>query len=210
MLKVIDLEKRYKNNIVFQGVSIDFSNPNLYILQGINGSGKSTLIKVLSNIIYKSSGRIYRDINISYLPDKFSMPKLMKAKKYLKIILNMYGKNDLYDELITKYQIPNKRIGELSKGNLCKVGLIQILYMDSDCYILDEPLDGLDDYAKRLLKEEIINLINNKKIVILSLHNKNLFNDLKPEIYEIKEGFIKLKERKKKKDEKEIQDINAY
>ncbi len=206
MLKVVDLEKKYKNNIVFQNVTIDFSDSGLYILQGNNGSGKSTLIKVLSNIIYKSGGNIYRDESVSYLPDKFSMPKLIKAKKYIKLILNMYGKKDLFEELVNKYQIPNKRIGELSKGNLCKVGLIQTLYMDSDCYILDEPLDGLDDYAKHVLKDDIIRLIDEKKIVILSLHNKTLFNDLSPKIYEIKEGFIKLKERKRKKHEKEVQD----
>jgi len=208
MLKVVDLEKKYKNHVVFQSVTIDFSNPNLYILQGINGSGKSTLLKVISGIVYKTNGNIYNDLKISYLPDKYNMPKLMKAKLYLKQIFKLNNSKYNLDELISMYQIPNKRIGELSKGNLGKVGIISALYTDFDCYILDEPLDGLDENSKHLLKEKIIELINDKKIIILSLHNKSLFNELKPIIIDVKDGFIKVKERKNKNEKKENSDIS--
>ena len=209
MLKLTNVSKKYREHIVFNSVTIDMSNPGLYVFQGINGSGKSTILKVLCGVIYKSEGRIEKDVSISYLPDKFNMPKLMKAKAYVDSILNMYGIKDSSDELISKFQIPNKRIGDLSKGNQQKLGLLQVLYNEADCYVLDEPLDGLDEYAKHILKEEIIKLKENNKIIILSLHNKNLFNDLKPKIFEIKEGFIKLKERKKKSNEEKIQNIDS-
>lgn len=212
MLKLTNVSKKYKDHIVFNNVTLDMTNPDIYIFSGINGSGKSTLLKVLAGIIYKSEGKMEKDVSISYLPDKFNMPKLMKAKNYVYNILNMSKKEDLTDELISKFQIPNKRIGDLSKGNQQKLGLLQILYNDADCYILDEPLDGLDEFAKHLIKDIIKEYKENGKIIIMSLHAKNLFNDLKPVFFDIKDGFINKKSKRKKKEdnldgeEKELQD----
>ncbi|MBO5542800.1 MAG: ATP-binding cassette domain-containing protein [Acholeplasmatales bacterium] len=201
MLKLTNVSKKYREHIVFNSVTIDMSNPGLYVFQGINGSGKSTILKVLCGVIYKSEGRIEKDVSISYLPDKFNMPKLMKAKAYVDSILNMYGIKDSSDELISKFQIPNKRIGDLSKGNQQKLGLLQVLYNEADCYVLDEPLDGLDEFAKHLVKDIIKEYIDKGKIIIMSLHGKNLFNELKPTVFDIKDGFINAKQKRKKKEE---------
>ena len=198
MLKVIDLEKKYKD-VIFDHVNIDMSNPGLYIFYGINGSGKSTLLKVLSGIIFKSSGELDKDISISYLPDKFNMPKLMSVTSYVEMILDMYNKKSESSTLISLYQIPKRKIGELSKGNQQKLGLLQVLSNDCDCYILDEPLDGLDDFAKSLFKNIINEKIKSGHIVIMSLHGKNLFSDLHPRIFDVKDG--KITERKKRKNE---------
>ena len=201
MLKLTNVSKKYREHIVFNSVTIDMSNPGLYVFQGINGSGKSTILKVLCGVIYKSEGRIEKDVSISYLPDKFNMPKLMRSKAYVDSILNMYGIKDSSDELISKFQIPNKRIGDLSKGNQQKLGLLQVLYNEADCYVLDEPLDGLDEFAKHLVKDIIKEYIDKGKIIIMSLHGKNLFNELKPTVFDIKDGFINPKQKRKKKEE---------
>lgn len=201
MLKLTNVSKKYREHIVFNSVTIDMSNPGLYVFQGINGSGKSTILKVLCGVIYKSEGRIEKDVSISYLPDKFNMPKLMRSKAYVDSILNMYGMRESSDELISKFQIPNKRIGDLSKGNQQKLGLLQVLYNEADCYVLDEPLDGLDEFAKHLVKDIIKDYIDKGKIIIMSLHGKNLFNELKPTVFDIKDGFINPKQKRKKKEE---------
>ena len=198
MLRVIDLEKRYKD-IIFDHVSIDMSKPGLYIFQGINGSGKSTILKIISGIIFKSSGEIDSDVSISYLPDKFNMPKLMSVTSYVELVLDMYNMKSEASTLIGMYQIPKRKIGELSKGNQQKLGLLQVLSNDSDCYILDEPIDGLDEFAKSLFKNLINEKIKSGKIIIMSLHGKNLFSDLHPRIFDVKDG--KITERKKRKNE---------
>ena len=201
MLSVTGLEKKY-NEVIIEDVTIDMSKPGLYIFTGINGSGKSTILKILSGTIYKTSGSINKNVSISYLPDKYTMPKLMSVISYVELILDMYGRKKEALSLISMYQIPKRRIGELSKGNQQKLGLLQILSNDVDCYILDEPLDGLDEFAKHLVKNIISEKISAGKIILMSLHGKNLFNDLKPRIFEVKDKRIT--ERKKKKNEEEI------
>ena len=193
MLSLSLIEKRYKSHMVFSNITYTFNEGNLYILQGVNGSGKSTLLKLISGIIYKSSGQMTLGEKISFLPDKFSMPRLLKVNSYLKIL---FKDKNIIDKELSIFQIPNKRIGDLSKGNLQKLGILETLLFDADIYLFDEPLDGLDDYAKHLLKDRIKEKLKENKIVILSLHNKTFFNDLAPITLDMKEGsFYEKKKR---------------
>ena len=193
MFSLVNVSKKYNNHIVFEDVNLNFEEGNLYILQGENGSGKTTLLKLISGIIYKTSGKVSLGNRISFLPDKFSFPKLMRVDKYLKEI---FKDKKLVNSLLDKYKIPCKKILELSKGNSLKLGILQIMENDSDIYLLDEPLDGLDDFSKHLLKDMIKEKLNDKKIIILSVHNKSFFNDIKNIVLEFKEG--KINEKKKK------------
>ena len=185
MLEVINLSKEYSKFKILDDVTMKFYNNSLYIFYGSNGAGKSTILKILSGVIYKSKGTLISDEVISYLPDKFMLPKLMKVKSYLKLILNDEIE---IDNIMKRYNIPNNFIGNLSKGNFQKVGLVQSLYLNATCYIFDEPLDGLDDFSKTLFKEDIINLLNKGKKVIMTLHDRNIYHDMNPECYEIRLG----------------------
>ncbi|MGM9970494.1 MAG: ATP-binding cassette domain-containing protein [Anaeroplasma sp.] len=191
MLYINNIKKKYKNHLILNNITLKIDKPGLYILQGVNGCGKSTLLKILGKIIYKSDGKIENDFKIAYLPDKFSLPKLMNVKSYLSHLTCL----DI-DNLLARYQIPNMRIEKLSKGNYQKLGILQVLSFDADCYLLDEPLDGLDDFAKKLFKTIISEKIDGGKLIIMSLHNKNLFNELRPTVYIIKDGCINEKRKK--------------
>lgn len=196
MLQFENVEKKYRKNIVLKHINISIESPGLYILQGVNGSGKSTILKIISKIIYKTGGDITNDLKVSYLPDKFEMPKLIRVDRYLKEIFYIYNVKANIDLILTEYQIPKRKLGSLSKGNHKKVGIIQILNNPADCYVLDEPLDGLDDATKKLFKAKISEKIQEGKIVILSLHSKGIYHDLKPKVFEVKEGDC-IEKRKK-------------
>lgn len=196
MIEVKNIDKKYSNQQILYNVSFKIENPGLYIFSGINGSGKSTIVKILAKAIYKSNGEIICNDEISYLPDKFLIPSMLETTDYLKLMINIYSSNVNYKDILDEYKIPKKRVYSLSKGNYQKLGIAQVFLNDSDTYILDEPFDGLDDFAKKLLKEKISEKIALGKKVILISHQKNVFNDLKPTIYEVKEG--KIYEKKKK------------
>ncbi len=120
------------------------------------------------------------------MPDKRSYPKLLKVKTYLEYYL---GKNNSIETWLERYDLPNKTIGSLSKGMLQKLGILQTILNDGDLYLLDEPTDGLDVHSIRLFKEDIHKLLEKKKTIIISTHNKTLYKDLKPRIYTFKEGI---------------------
>ena len=200
MLNLNNVLKSYDNNIALKNVTISILEGKLYVLTGANGSGKSTLIKIISNVIFKTSGTIESKGTISYLPDKYMLPKIMKTDEFIYNMLKLYRLNYKPDLILDRFQIPKRSIGGLSKGNFQKLGLFLAFYNDADIYILDEPIDGLDDFAKKLFKELIKEKLELNKTIIVSLHDKSFLNELDPIIYEIKDGVLNEKKRRKKKE----------
>ena len=167
MYKIEKLVKKYGNKLILNNINYEFMPGYLYLISGENGSGKSTLIKILAKAISKSSGKISDDINISYLPDKYNLPKLISTFNYLYSYSNDKELTKCY---MNRYLIPDKLILNLSKGNYQKIGIVMMLMNKADMYLLDEPFDGIDIDIKGLLKEDIKELINDNRIVIVVSH----------------------------------------
>ena len=60
MLSVEHVTKRYGNFTVLEDISLSFT-PGVYGLLAPNGAGKTTLIKMLTTLLYPTSGQILRD-----------------------------------------------------------------------------------------------------------------------------------------------------
>ncbi len=160
MLKLEEVRKNYHKDRGLISANLIIENNKLYLFVGENGSGKSTTIKLISRVIFNTchDGTIKNDFKkIIYLPDKRSYPKLLNVKTYLRYYL-MDNKN--IDNYIDKYNLPNKKIGGLSKGMLQKVGIIQTVLCDGDLYLFDEPTDGLDIDSIKVFKDDILKLLN--------------------------------------------------
>jgi len=61
-------------------------------------------------------------------------------------------------------------VGEYSKGMARRIGLAQALLNDPEFLILDEPTSGLDPIGARQIKDEIRELGNKGKTILLSSH----------------------------------------
>lgn len=199
MLNLENVFKNYKNNFALKNINLNLNENKLYVLTGENGSGKSTLIKIIANVIFKSSGIIEKTSSISYLPDKFLLPKIMMTDDFIKSLLKLYNLKINYNDILNRFQIPKRMIGSLSKGNYQKLGLFLSFYNDCDIYLFDEPIDGLDSFAKDLFKKLVKEKLDNGKTVIISIHDKSFLNEFDPIIYEIKDGILNEKKRRKKK-----------
>ncbi|MDE5855486.1 MAG: ABC transporter ATP-binding protein [Anaeroplasmataceae bacterium] len=196
MLRLEDVKKSYHHNRGLRQVNLTIEPEKLYLFVGENGSGKSTTMKLISHVIFNSNkgGKIINDFKrIIYLPDKRSYPKLLTVEAYLKYYLPCIPNQTTLDFWMNKYHLPNKKIGSLSKGMLQKVGILQTFLNAGDLYLFDEPTDGLDVESIQLFKEDIKELLQQKKTVIISTHNKLLYKDLKPTIYHFKEGVCNAK-----------------
>ena len=187
MIKIDNLIKKYQDKIILDNISYEFKRGSIYFIKGENGSGKSTLIKILTKIIYKTSGNVDNKINISYLPDKYVLPKLINSYNYL---ANFGADKSKINEYINKYELPNKLIMNLSKGNLQKVGIIEVLLNDYEAYIFDEPLDGLDKNIKEIFLDDLKKLVNKNKLVILISHSDISFKDINYKKLIIEEGKL--------------------
>ena len=194
MLKLSYVDVGYSNKKLIENVNLDIESGKLYVLTGENGTGKTTLLRLFSGCISPLGGEINVDnISIGYLPFNPTYPTFMNSYKYLRLFGQAY--NSDYKIYIQRYSLDNVLIRKLSKGNLIKLGLIQLLISDFDLILLDEANDGLDVDSKKLLKEDIKVLLEKKKTVIVSTHTPSLYKELNPIKLNIKDR--KLYEKKK-------------
>lgn len=182
-INIQNVSKKYhtsnKNKFVLKDFTTFINSDKCNFLIGYNGSGKSTLIKcVLNHVDY--DGKIEVNTNkISYAPEKIVLPDYVSVFDFLKEMakfktLPYHLIDDYVEEYIEKFELSehrNKPIIKLSKGNKQKVNLIQALIGDSDIYIFDEPLSGLDNLSKEIFIEEIKRLRKNSKLIVISTHH---------------------------------------
>lgn len=194
-IQVSELTKKYKKNIVISEVNLTLDSGNLYVISGYNGVGKSTFMKCICELI-SFQGSIKVDRKISYLPEKVIIPEYIKVIDFLDLVLNIKNKKDDKERLtkyldkfnISKYR--NMYIHTLSLGTRQKILIIQALMDDKDIYLFDEPLNGLDKASITIFKNELISLINQKKLIIIISHDQTIFTDLEHKKLVIEKGEI--------------------
>lgn len=186
MVSLKNVSKIYKRNVVLNRFNLNIESNKFYLLTGQNGSGKSTCLKLISkqiNYNNKSDSYINNSFkDIVYMPEKFTLPKLMNVLDFLSLFLSVSKKNKKLNSYLLKYNISNMKISKLSKGTMQKVLIIGTVLSNADLYLFDEPLDGLDDNSKILFTEDLIDLKRNNKTIVISTHFKEIYNKLDPMI----------------------------
>lgn len=185
ILEIKNLTKSYKD---FTLSNISFNLKPGYIMGfiGPNGAGKSTTIKLIMNLIKKSSGEI----------KIFGMDNIKNEKEIKQKIGLVYDENYFYDDL-TLWQMKNiiapfyknwddtvfnrylsefdlsknKKIKELSKGMKIKYSLAICLSHNAQLIIMDEPTSGLDPIFRSELIDILLSIIQDEnKSIFFSTH----------------------------------------
>ena len=58
MLKLVNITKSYKKNLVLKNINLEFSTPSFVTILGSSGSGKTTLLKIIGGLIKYDEGSI--------------------------------------------------------------------------------------------------------------------------------------------------------
>ncbi|MBW2975977.1 ribosome biogenesis/translation initiation ATPase RLI [Candidatus Woesearchaeota archaeon] len=119
---------------------------------GENGIGKTTFAKILAGVIKKDKGLLNENTVVSYKPqylasgDEIVMEILKDAAlKYANQIINPLNIKPLFE----------KKLNELSGGELQRVAVALCLSRDAGLYLLDEPSAYLD-VEQRLIVSKVI------------------------------------------------------
>lgn len=174
---VIDkLSKKYAGSSTFalDSLSLHVYPGEVYGFLGPNGAGKSTTIRLLMNFIQPSSGDaqilgqdVVRDSvtikqSIGYLSGDSAMCPKMTGQEFLEYMHKLQpAKSAAYIKELAKRLKADLRkpIGDLSRGNRQKIGIIQAFMHQPQVLILDEPSSGLDP----LMQEVFYDLLRESK-----------------------------------------------
>ncbi|HMS23891.1 MAG TPA: ABC transporter ATP-binding protein [Candidatus Saccharibacteria bacterium] len=187
-IQISGLSKQYAKHLPYALNSLNLSvkKGEVFGFLGPNGAGKSTTIRLLLNFIQPTKGSatimgsdIVKDSvdirsKVSYLSGDFKAYDKMTGRQFLDYMSSLGAtKSKKYiTELAQKFEISlSKKIGDLSKGNRQKLGIIQAFMTDPDLYILDEPTDGLDPLKQEIFYQLVRENKKRGKTFFISSHN---------------------------------------
>ena len=174
ILEVKNLTKYYKNILGIKDINFELNRGEIFGFIGPNGAGKSTTIRSILNLINKTSGEVlFKEKNltkdnlelktlIGYLPSEVHLYEDLTVKELIDFHLKFFDKDfsKRRKELVKRLKLDeNKKIEDLSLGNLKKVGIVLAFVHEPELLILDEPTSGLDP----LIQQEFHNLLLEEK-----------------------------------------------
>ena len=205
ILELKNLKKYYGQKRGIEDVSLKIYKGDIYGFIGPNGAGKSTTIRTIMGLINKTSGDILfkgKEFNkedleikkkIGYLPSEINLYEEMTIKQIFDYHESFFKKDftKRRNELVKLLKIDeNKKIEDLSLGNLKKVGIVLALMHEPEILILDEPTSGLDPIMQNTFYEILLKEKQKGTTIIYSSHVLSEVSNLCDKIGFIKDGKI--------------------
>ena len=156
-------QQLYGNTAALQQIDLTLGS-GVYGLLGPNGAGKTTLMRIMTDLLAPSTGRVLLDgqdiavmgaafrKKLGYLPQDFGVYPNFTAEQFLLYIARLKGLSKFEakrqtDDLLHMVGLEDKKQKKLkgfSGGQRQRVGIAQALLGDPEILVLDEPTAGLD------------------------------------------------------------------
>jgi ABC-2 type transport system ATP-binding protein len=185
-LSVTGLRKSYGSVQALRGVDLEVGTGELFGLLGPNGAGKSTLVKIACGLVRPTAGAV--DVcgspagsaaahgALGYLAELFRFPDWCTADELLVLHQELTGsprgaaeRRELL-ELVELGDVPNRRVGAMSKGMQQRLGLAQALIGEPRLLLLDEPTSALDPAGRHMVRALLERLRERGVSVLLNSH----------------------------------------
>lgn len=172
-----------------EGFSLNIRESEVFGLAGPNGAGKSTLISLLLGYLEPTEGRIsvsgmkprafVERHGIGYLSELIAIPPRWTVDEALQRYAILAGlpamqiraRTARVVELLGLEEQRGKRVKQLSKGNLQRLGLAQALLREDRVIILDEPTHGLDPVWTQRFRDVVEELRRPHRAIFIASHN---------------------------------------
>ena len=202
------ISKLYGNTAALQQIDLTLRS-GVYGLLGPNGAGKTTLMRIMTDLLAPSTGRVLLDgqdiavmgaafrKKLGYLPQDFGVYPNFTAEQFLLYIARLKGLSKFEakrqtDDLLHMVGLEDKKQKKLkgfSGGQRQRVGIAQALLGDPEILVLDEPTAGLDP-EERIRFRGIISDLSQQKLVLLSTHIVSDLEAVANEIILLRKGVV--------------------
>jgi ABC-2 type transport system ATP-binding protein len=159
----------------------------VYGLVGPNGAGKTTVMRLLMGLLRPQEGkasilgedmwRASRELRsrVAYVAQVQPLHNWMTVEEICRYASRLYERWDqtYARALAGKWQLPLRtQIGRLSGGEQRKAALLLAFSARPEVLLLDEPAAGLDLMSRRIVIEEMIELLSqdDRRTVLISTH----------------------------------------
>ncbi len=204
------LTKFYGRHRGIEDVTFAVAAGEVFGFLGPNGAGKTTTIRALLDLHHPTGGsaRLFgldsrRDsvairARLGNLPGDFGFGRQTSGREALRLLARLRGVEGIgrAEALAERFHADLERpLGQLSRGNRQKIGLILATFHEPELLIFDEPTSGLDP----LMQEEFLALVGEERekgcTVFVSSHDLDEVQRICDRVGMVREGRLIAVER---------------
>ena len=199
LLHVEDLTMAYRETAVIWDIDLSVPEGVRCAIVGPNGAGKSTLLKGMLGLEVPVSGFVrfwgkpLDEVRrrIAYVPQRGAVNWDFPTTVSDVVLMGRYAHIGLFrrpksaDREIAREalaemkltELSDRQISELSGGQKQRVFIARALAQESDLYLMDEPLAGVDETTERIIMDKFVALQKAGKTVIAVHHDLSTLDD---------------------------------
>lgn len=208
IIEIRGLTRTFGRRKALDGINLTLEKGTVLGLVGQNGAGKTTIIKHILGLLRAEEGtvRVFgKDpvadppgvlSRIGYLSEEGDLPLWMRLDELMRYSEAFYpGWDAAYAESLRQEfgLAPEVRLGNLSKGQRARAGLLVALAYRPELMLLDEPSSGLDPVVRRDILAAIIKTIATEgRTVLFSSHLLSEVEQVSDRIAMVRNGQLVL------------------
>jgi ABC-2 type transport system ATP-binding protein len=197
------VNKNYGEVQALKGVNFRVRAGEVVALLGPNGAGKTTAVKLLLGLLQPNTGKVRvlggnptnpeNRMRTGAMLQVGRVPETLRVREHIDLFSSYY-QNPLPAAAVLAaaglQNLSERKFGDLSGGQRQRVLFALAICGNPDLLFLDEPTAGLDVEARRMLWEQIRQLVGRGKTVLLTTHYLQEADALADRVAVINKGEI--------------------
>lgn len=217
MIELRNIKKRFRDNIVLDGIDLKINQGDVIAIIGPSGTGKSTLLRCIDRLEKPEAGELTIDdlhVNLA----KASKKELIEIRKKTSMVFqnwNLFAKKtaleNVMEGLIVVKKMDKAKAREIAEKHLADVGLLdwashyprhlsggqqqrvaiaRALAMEPQLLLLDEPTSALDPELVGEVLDTIKKAANEGYTMLLVSHEMNFVRNVATRVIFMEKGHI--------------------
>lgn len=203
-ISIIGLEKKIKKNTILSDINLELKGGKIYGLQGKNGCGKTMLMRCIAGLILPTKGEI--SINGKVLHKDISIPESIgvlienpsflphySGKQNLLLLSKLWKQDADIDALLALVGLKSnadKKFSNYSLGMKQRLGIAAAIMGGPEIILLDEPINAIDGEGVEEIRQVILDLKDDGRIIMIACHDREEMELLADEIIPMRQGKI--------------------
>jgi len=197
------VSKSYGDVRALKGVNFRVLAGEVVALLGPNGAGKTTAVKLFLGLLQPNAGKVRvfggdptnpeNRMRTGAMLQVGRVPETLRVREHIDLFSSYYQNPMPAASVLAAAgleKLADRKFGELSGGQRQRVLFALAICGNPDLLFLDEPTVGLDVEARRMLWEQIRQLVDRGKTVLLTTHYLQEADALADRIAVINKGEI--------------------
>ncbi|MFA5451200.1 MAG: ABC transporter ATP-binding protein [Dehalococcoidales bacterium] len=183
MIEIKNLTKKFKSTLAVDDINLEVNEGEVFGCLGHNGAGKTTTMRLILGLLRPTSGTAYvwgqplsqnphlrRKVGV--LLENDGLYENLSGEDNLDYYARLYDITDRQKRVSSLLEYTGltargkDKVGTYSRGMRRKLGLARSILHSPSVLLLDEPSAGLDPEVQKMVRDLILNLAREQKILI--------------------------------------------